>query len=138
MAFYDKELLERRLRMGPTAEKSSAQKVTTAVGLLVLVAVVVIMVVDHRRDRSPPLPAYFSMLGDAFGVLGLAIYFPVIRENRNAAATVEVAEGQAVVSTGPDAIVRHPMYASAVLVLVGTPLALGSLWGLLLTPVFIA
>jgi protein-S-isoprenylcysteine O-methyltransferase Ste14 len=36
-----------------------------------------------------------------------------------------------VISTGPYAIVRHPMYASALVCLLGTPLALGSYWGLL-------
>ena len=46
-------------------------------------------------------------------------------------------KGQTVVSTGPYAIVRHPMYAGALLVCVGAPLALGSWWGLLITPFFI-
>ena len=72
------------------------------------------------------------------GLLGLVIYFLVVRENRYAASTVGVAQGQTVVSTGPYAIVRHPMYAGAILVLVGAPFALGSWWGLLLTPVFVA
>jgi protein-S-isoprenylcysteine O-methyltransferase Ste14 len=138
MALFDEKLLESRLRMGPTAEKTSAQKVITAVGLLVFVAAVVIMVLDHRFDWSPSVPAYLSILGDAFGVLGLLIYFLVIRENRYAASTVEVVEGQAVVSTGPYAIVRHPMYTGAILVFVGAPLALGSWWGFLLTSLFIA
>jgi protein-S-isoprenylcysteine O-methyltransferase Ste14 len=53
----------------------------------------------------------------------------VIRENHYAASTVEVAEGQTVVSTGPYAIVRHPMYSGAILVFIGMPLALGSWWG---------
>jgi len=44
-------------------------------------------------------------------------------------ATVEVAAGQNVIATGPYAIVRHPMYASGALYLVGTPLGLGSYWG---------
>lgn len=39
--------------------------------------------------------------------------------------------GQTVIRTGPYAIVRHPMYADTVLLLVGVPLLLGSLWGLL-------
>ncbi len=47
------------------------------------------------------------------------------------AATIEVAPGQKVISTGPYAIVRHPMYSGALVMLFGTPLALGSLWGLL-------
>lgn len=136
MARYDKALLESRLHMGPTAEKTSAQRVITAVGLVVSVAAVVIMVLDHRFGWSPPIPAYLSILGNALIMLGILIYFLVVRENRYAASTVQVVEGQTVVSTGPYAIVRHPMYAGAMLVFVGTPLALGSWWGLLLTPLF--
>jgi protein-S-isoprenylcysteine O-methyltransferase Ste14 len=137
MALYEKKLLERRLRAGPTAEKTSAQKLITAVGLFVFVAAVVVMVLDHRFGWSAQVPATLSILGDAFGVLGLLVYFLVVRENRYAASTVEVAEGQRVVSTGPYAIVRHPMYAGAILVFVGAPLALGSWWGFLFTPLFI-
>lgn len=53
------------------------------------------------------------------------------RENTFSSATIEVAENQKVISTGPYTLVRHPMYASALLYLLGTPLALGSYWGLL-------
>jgi protein-S-isoprenylcysteine O-methyltransferase Ste14 len=138
IALYDRRLLESRMRMGPAAEGTAAQKVITAVGLLVFVASFVIMVLDHRFGWSPPVPAYLSILGDAFGALGLLVYFLVVRENRYASSTIEVAEGQTVVSTGPYAIVRHPMYLGAILVLVGAPLALGSWWGLIFTPLFIA
>ena len=138
MALYSKDLLESRLRAGPAAEKTSAQKIITTVGLVVFVAAVVFMVLDHRFGWSPPVPAYLSILGDALGALGLLIYFLVVRENRYAAATIEFAEGQTVIATGPYAIVRHPMYAGAVLVFLGAPLALGSWWGLLLMPLFVA
>src|SRR5262249_26424484 len=137
LALFDEKLLESRLRAGPTAERTSAQKVITAGSLLGFVRSFVIMVLDQRFGWSPSVPTYLSILGDAFGVLGLVIYFLVIRENRYAASTVEVAEGQVVVSTGPYAIVRHPMYTGAILVFVGAPLALGSWWGLLLTPLLI-
>jgi protein-S-isoprenylcysteine O-methyltransferase Ste14 len=63
----------------------------------------------------------------------MVLYFLVVRENRFAAATVDVVEGQTVVATGPYAVVRHPMYAGAILVSLGAPLALGSWWGFLLT-----
>ena len=137
MALNDRELLESRLRTGPTAEKTSAQKVITAVGFVVFVAALVIIVLDHRLGWSPRVPAYLSISGDALAVLGILIYFLVVRENRYAASTIEVVEGQTVISTGPYAIVRHPMYAGAILVFLGTPLALGSWWGLLFTPLFI-
>ena len=137
MALNDRELLESRLRMGPTAEKTSAQKVITAVGFVVFVAALVIIVLDHRLGWSPRVPAYLSTSGDALAVLEILIYFLVVSENRYAASTIEVVEGQTVISTGPYAIVRHPMYAGAILVFLGTPLALGSWWGLLFTPLFI-
>ena len=65
--------------------------------------------------------------------MAIGFYFIVLvyRENTFTSATIEVATGQKVVSTGPYAIVRHPMYASALLYLLGTPLALGSYWGFL-------
>jgi protein-S-isoprenylcysteine O-methyltransferase Ste14 len=59
----------------------------------------------------------------------LFVYF-VIRENSYAASTIQVAEGQTVISTGPYAVVRHPMYAGVLPLLIGTSLALGSWWGL--------
>jgi protein-S-isoprenylcysteine O-methyltransferase Ste14 len=137
MALNDRQLLETRLRMGPTAEKTSAQKIITAVGFVVFVAGLVIIVLDHRFGWSPRVPATLSILGDALAVLGIVIYFFVVRENRYAGSTIEVVEGQTVISTGPYAIVRHPMYAGAILVFLGTPLALGSWWGLIFTPLFI-
>ena len=137
MAVYDTELLERRLRGGPRAERTAVQKRFTAVAPFVGIVAVVIMVFDHRFGWSPAVPAWLSLVGDALVALGIAIYFLVIRANRFAAATVEIAEGQIVVSTGPYAVVRHPMYAGAILFLVGAPIALGSWWGLLFTPLFI-
>jgi len=92
------------------------------------------MVLDHRFRWSPSVPAFVSLFGDALAVLGIVIYFFVIKENRFAASTIEVVEGQRVVSTGPYAIVRHPMYSGAILVFLGMPLALGSWWGLLFAP----
>jgi protein-S-isoprenylcysteine O-methyltransferase Ste14 len=138
IAFHDKQLLESRLRGGPMAEKTSAQKIITAVGALIFVAAIMIMVFDHRFSWSPAVPACLSILGDALGALGILVYLFVVKENRFAAGVIQVAEGQTVVSTGPYAIVRHPMYAGALLVFIGAPLALGSWWGLLFIPAFIA
>jgi protein-S-isoprenylcysteine O-methyltransferase Ste14 len=70
------------------------------------------------------------LLGDLMTVLGFAVMYRVFRENTFAAATVTVETGQRVITTGPYARVRHPMYAGALLLFLGTPLALGSWWGL--------
>jgi protein-S-isoprenylcysteine O-methyltransferase Ste14 len=63
-------------------------------------------------------------------VIGFGFIGRVYRENTYTSATIEVTQGQRVISTGPYAFVRHPMYASGFLYMVGTPLALGSYWGL--------
>jgi protein-S-isoprenylcysteine O-methyltransferase Ste14 len=63
--------------------------------------------------------------------IGFYLIFLVYKENTYTSATIEVAENQKVVSTGPYALVRHPMYASVLLYHIGTPLELGSYWGLL-------
>ena len=138
MAVYDKPLLESRLQMGPAIEKTPVQKIIASSAQLVLIAVFVIMSLDHRFRWSPPMPAYLSILGDVLCALGILVYFFVVRENRFAAATVRVVEGQTVISSGPYAIVRHPMYSGAILVCLGAPLALDSWWGFLVTPIFAA
>src|SRR5215217_3751596 len=68
----------------------------------------------------------------------LYLIFLVYRENTYTSATIEVAEGQKVVDTGPYAVVRHPMYAGGLLYLGGTPLALGSYRGLLAFAVIVS
>ncbi len=54
----------------------------------------------------------------------------VVIQNSYAAATVRVEAGQKLASTGLYRLVRHPMYAGNVIMMVGVPLALGSYWGL--------
>jgi protein-S-isoprenylcysteine O-methyltransferase Ste14 len=55
----------------------------------------------------------------------------VIIQNSYAAANITVETDQKVVSTGLYGLVRHPMYVGMLIFLAGTPLALGSYWGLL-------
>jgi len=75
------------------------------------------------------VPLAGVLVGDALVAVGFSLIFLVYKENTFTSATIEVAADQRVISTGPYAIVRHPMYASALLYLAGTPLALGSYWG---------
>src|SRR5215469_18317677 len=56
MAVYDKGLLERRLRGGPRAERTAAQKRFTAVAPILGVVAIVIRVFDHRFGWSPAVP----------------------------------------------------------------------------------
>jgi protein-S-isoprenylcysteine O-methyltransferase Ste14 len=69
-------------------------------------------------------------VGDVLLVLGYLLYIRVIMENRYASRVIEVQEGQTVITTGPYALVRHPMYLAASVMLCVSPLALGSYWAL--------
>lgn len=126
----DPALLKRRMNGGPTAEREPAQKVIMLFASIGFIGLLVVPALDHRFGWSMvPLPVVTG--GDALVTIGFYLIFLVYRENTFTSATIEVAEDQKVISTGPYALVRHPLYASALLYLVGTPLALGSYWGLL-------
>jgi protein-S-isoprenylcysteine O-methyltransferase Ste14 len=125
----DRALLERRMRGGPTAERRPAQKfimLCTSIGFTTLL---IVPAFDHRLSWST-VPLSGVVAGDVLVAIGFYLISLVYRENTFTSATIEVAENQKVISTGPYAIVRHPMYASASLYILGTPLALGSYWGL--------
>jgi len=125
----DPALLERRMKGGPTAEKQPTQKVIMLGMSIGFIALLVVPALDHRFGWSA-VPLRGVVAGDLLVALGFYLIFLVYRENTFTSATIEVAESQKVISTGPYARVRHPMYASAILYLLGTPLALGSYWGL--------
>ena len=103
------------------------------------IALFVFPAFDHRFGWSP-VPLYISLAGDVLVAFGFLFIFFVFKVNTYA-ATIQIAEGQKVISTGPYALVRHPMYAGALVMLIGVPLALGSWWGLftlaLIMPVLI-
>jgi protein-S-isoprenylcysteine O-methyltransferase Ste14 len=130
LALKDPALLERRLKAGPAAETRPVQKAIIALAFLSFFALVVVSVLDHRFGWSH-VPARVSVLGNVLIALGLMIDLRVFRENSYGASTIETMQGQTVISTGPYAVVRHPMYVGVVILVLGTPLALGSLWGLL-------
>ena len=127
---HDQALLERRMSGGPTAEKRPAQKFIMLCTSIGFVALLVVPALDRRFGWSS-VALGVVIAGDVIVAIGLYLISLVYRENTFTSATIEVAENQKVISTGPYAIVRHPMYASASLYLFGTPLALGSYWGLI-------
>jgi protein-S-isoprenylcysteine O-methyltransferase Ste14 len=125
----DPALLERRMSGGPTAEKRPIQQFIMLFTSLGFIALLVVPALDRRLGWSI-VPLYGVVVGDALVVVGFYFIFLVYKENTFTSATIEVAADQTVISTGPYAIVRHPMYASGLLYLLGTPLALGSFWGI--------
>ncbi len=138
--FRDKALLERRVKAGPGAEADPMQNVVQALAGLVFLATFGVPGFDKREGWSNA-PLAVSLVGDAMIAIGFLIVFLTFRENTFTAGTIEVAQGQRVIDSGPYAVVRHPMYAGALVMIAGIPLALGSWWGLipaaLLVPVLV-
>jgi protein-S-isoprenylcysteine O-methyltransferase Ste14 len=129
LAKNDPALLKRRLSAGPWAEKEQTQKIIMAFTSIGFLALIVTPALDFRFGWSAvPLPIVAA--GNVLIAIGYAIIFLVYKENTFTSATIEVAKDQRVISTGPYALVRHPMYAGGLLYLLGMPLALGSWWGL--------
>ena len=118
----DPQLVERRLR---TKEKIDAQKAIIRWAQLVVFASLLIPGLDFRFGWSH-VPLWLTILSQLFVLGGYLITLWVMKENSFASRTVQIEEGQRVISTGPYRLVRHPMYSGAVLMLLFTPLALGS------------
>lgn len=120
----DPALLERRSR---TSETRAAQKWIIAASSIYFIIVFILPGFDKRYGWSN-VPLWLVLLADLVVVGGYAIYILVLRANTYASRIVEVEQGQQVISTGPYALVRHPMYLGMILLMISTPLALGSYW----------
>jgi protein-S-isoprenylcysteine O-methyltransferase Ste14 len=126
----DPALLARRMSGGPFAEKEPSQRIIMSFASIGFIGLLVLPGLDHRFGWSQ-MPANVAIAGDILVVLGWIGIFFVFRENSFSSATIELAADQRVISTGPYALVRHPMYAAALVMLLGMPIALGSWWGVL-------
>jgi len=126
----DPALLERRMKGGPQAERRPAQRIIMVGASLAFLSLLAVPALDYRFHWSS-VPVVGVVLGNVLFAIGFLFVGRVYRENTYTSATIEIHEGQRVIDTGPYAIVRHPMYSGALLYMLGTPLALGSYWGLL-------
>jgi protein-S-isoprenylcysteine O-methyltransferase Ste14 len=134
---HDPVLLERRMMAGPRAERERSQKIIMGFGAVVFFTYALLPGFDHRFAWSS-VPDWAVFLGDFAVAAGMLIVFFVFRQNSFASSTVEIHPDQQVISTGLYGIVRHPMYMGALLFTLGTPVALGSWWGLILFPAIVA
>ena len=136
----DPELLASRL--GPLMQRGQPvwDKLFLVTFVLVWLAWLVLMALDAQRWRTSDMPPWLNIAGGALVILGFLATMLVFRENSFAAPVVRVQaeREQHLIDTGPYAYVRHPMYAVATLYLIGMPLLLGSWYGLLVVPLFIA
>jgi len=130
LAAYDPKLLERRLKAGPGAEPERSQKIIQVVTSAMLATMAVVAGFDHRRGWSQ-MPQAPEVAGAVAFVLAFVLIFIVFRANTYTSGVIEIAEGQRVISTGPYAMVRHPMYTGGMLFILAAPLMLGSWWALI-------
>jgi len=129
LAKHDPELLQRRL---DRREQRRVQRWFQAVGMGSWVGALALSAVDHRFGWSGKVPWWVSVGSEIVMVMGYAVAFEVLRANPYAGATIGVAAEQKVITTGPYAWVRHPMYAGIGLSVLAVPPALGSWFGLIL------
>ena len=127
---HDPALVERRMEVGPTAEREPAQKIIMTFTFIGFVLLIVVPGFDYRWHWSA-VPAWLVFVANGVVAASFVVFFVVLKQNSYAASTIRVEAGQPVVSTGLYAIVRHPLYAGALLLLIFTPLALGSYWDLI-------
>ena len=134
----DPALLAERLRPVLQKDQPAADKAFMIVFVIAMLAWLAAMGLD-RRTQFSDMPVAFQALGLVLFVLSTLFILWVFRENSFAAPVVKLQadRAQRVVSTGPYAHVRHPMYSGMILFFAGVPLLLGSWWGLVMAPVIV-
>jgi protein-S-isoprenylcysteine O-methyltransferase Ste14 len=137
LARIDPALLAERMRpMMQDDQPAADKKFMLAFGVAALVWFLAIGL--DRRYQASDMPWALQALGWAMllGCTGFIMW--VMRENSFAAPVVKLQteRGHRVISSGPYAFVRHPMYSGTILFFVGAPLLLGSWWGVALSPMF--
>jgi protein-S-isoprenylcysteine O-methyltransferase Ste14 len=136
---HNPALLEERMKPLIQREQKPWDKVLMAAFLLLWCAWFVVMALDAARFGWSVVPLWLRVLGAIAIAVAMYIMFLVMRTNSFAAPVVKIQaeRGHRVISDGPYAIVRHPMYGGALLLIVGTPLLLGSWWGLAMLPLIV-
>ena len=128
-------------RMAPLIQRDQKRwDKTLMIALLSLwCAWFVLIGLDAVRYGWSETPAWLQALGGLAIIVGMYIAFLTMKANTFAAPVVKIQteRGHRVVSDGPYAIVRHPMYGGALLLILGTPLLLGSWWGLATVPAIV-
>jgi protein-S-isoprenylcysteine O-methyltransferase Ste14 len=111
-------------------EKEAEQQLIVKLASIVILLVYLLPGFDHRFHWSS-VPIWLVAIADILVLSGYALMVLVMRENPYAGRTIEVEPDQTVVTTGPYAFVRHPMYLGVLLLYVFSPLALGSYWSMI-------
>ena len=128
---HDPALLEERLRSIIQKDQPKWDKVLIPIVAVVFCGWLALMGLDAVRFRWSAMPLWLQGIGVAGLPWSMYITYATYRENPYLAAVVKIQteRGHKVVSTGPYAIVRHPLYAGMLLMLPSIALMLGSWYG---------
>lgn len=132
MMIKNPALLEKRLKMD---EKQKEQKTLVAISSLMFVVGFVVAGLDFRFGWLR-LPTLVTVMATVIFLFAYLLYAEVLRENTYLSRTVEIQQNQKVIDTGLYSVVRHPMYASSVLLFLSMPLILGSLYSFIVFLVY--
>ena len=124
---HEPELVERRMRM---REKRARQKTIVMAAYPIFLLAFILPGLDRRFEWST-VPVGVVIASDLLVLLGYSLVFLVFRENPYASRIVEVEAVQKVITSGPYALVRHPMYTGSIVMYTFSPLALGSWWAVI-------
>jgi protein-S-isoprenylcysteine O-methyltransferase Ste14 len=126
---HDPALVEERMRVGKN--QKAWDKLFLGLIYVFFLAWYLVMPLDAVRFRWSHVPLWLQAAGVALTAASFRVFFVTFRENPFLSGVVRIQEerGHVVITTGPYRVVRHPMYAGALLLFVGAPLWLGSWWG---------
>ena len=129
----DPKLLERRVR---TEETRPEQRRIIMASVVYLLVIFILPGFDFRYGWSN-VPVWLCIAADVVVLASYILYILVMKTNTYASRVIEVEQGQQVITSGPYALVRHPMYLSMIMMMTASPLALGSYWAALPSFLFI-
>jgi protein-S-isoprenylcysteine O-methyltransferase Ste14 len=124
---HNPKFLERRMKI---KEKRKKQHLIQMIGMLPFLLVYILPGFDRRFGWSD-VPFPVALIGLALVLIGYLMILYVFITNSYASRVVEVEKEQRVITTGPYALVRHPMYVGVVFFYGITPIALGSYWAMI-------
>jgi len=136
MLKFNRKLLEKRIKI---REKRERQKGIQLFNTFIFAVVMIVAGLDHRFSWSS-VPVWGVIAADVLMLSGYLMFIKSMLHNEYASRIIEVQRGQKLIDTGPYAVVRHPMYASAILMYIFIPVTLGSFWAiipLLLIPIML-
>ena len=124
---YDPALLEKRININ---EKQKEQKTYVKLSVLLLLTVFIVPGLDYRFNWSH-VPLWLIIVSLVIMILSYVMFLGVLIQNSYASRVIEIQDGQKLIDTGLYSVVRHPMYLSASLLYMVTPLVLGSYYALI-------